>query len=187
MADGLNTIRGAGQAERPPALGEVPVVADVHADPADRGVEDRVAQVARPEVELLPEALHLRKVGLAVLAQVAPVGVDHRGGVVVDARVLFLVHRRDDHDAVLPRHVLQQLGGRPVRDRLGVGVVVGVLHLAEVRPVEELLEAHHLRAVRGRRLDVVHRRRDHRILVPGPALLDKPGPDDLSHRVLPSC
>jgi hypothetical protein len=29
---------------------------------------------------------------------------------------------------------------------------------------------------------VIHRRRDHRFLVPGPALLDKPGPDDLSHR-----
>ena len=30
-----------GQAERAPALREVPVVADVDADPADRGVEDR--------------------------------------------------------------------------------------------------------------------------------------------------
>src|SRR5208282_1424112 len=79
---------GAGQAERPPALGEVPVVADVHPDPADRGVEHRVAQIARPEVELLPEAFDLRKMGLAVLAQVAAVGVDHRRGVVVDARVL---------------------------------------------------------------------------------------------------
>src|SRR5690349_8652867 len=54
---------GPGQAERPPALGEVPVVADVHADPPRRGVEDRVAGVARPEVELLPEALDLRNVG----------------------------------------------------------------------------------------------------------------------------
>src|SRR5579859_6652476 len=33
---------GPGQAERPPALGEVPVVADVDADPARRGVEHRV-------------------------------------------------------------------------------------------------------------------------------------------------
>src|SRR5215472_5017552 len=93
----------AGQAERPPALGEVPVVADVHADPARRGVEHRVAHVARPEVELLPEPLDLRDVRLAVLAQVAAVGVDHRRGVVVDAGVLFLVHRRDDHDVVLTR------------------------------------------------------------------------------------
>jgi len=34
---------------------------------------------------------------------------------------------------------------------------------------------------------MTHRRRDHRILVPGPALLDKPGPDDLRHRLMPSC
>ena len=162
-------------------------LADVDADPAGRGVEHRIAHVPRPEVELLPEALDLRDVGLAVLAQVAPVGVDHRRGVVVDPRVLFLVHRRDDHDAVLPGHVLEQFGGRAVRDGLGVGVVVGVLHLAEIRPVEEFLQAHHLRARRGGRLDVVHRRRDHRILVTGPALLDKRGPDDLRHRVLPSC
>src|SRR5580693_9391645 len=172
----------AGQAERPPALGEVPVVADVHADSARRGVEGRVAHVARPEVELLPEPLDLGDVRLAVLAQVGAVGVDHRRGVVVDARMLFLVHRRDDHDVGLPRHVLQQPGGRPVRDGLGVGVVVGVLHLAEVRSVEQLLQAHHLHARRGRGPDMVHRRRDHRFLVPGPALLDKPGSDDLSHR-----
>src|ERR1700752_762758 len=66
VADGVNTIRAParpnaprapGQAGAPPALGEVPVVADVHADPADRGIEGRVAHVAGPEVELLPEAL----------------------------------------------------------------------------------------------------------------------------------
>src|SRR5712691_11465479 len=60
----------AGQAECPPALGEVPVVADVDADPPDGGVEDRIAEVAGPEVELLPEPLDLRQVVLAVLAQV---------------------------------------------------------------------------------------------------------------------
>src|SRR5690349_19534561 len=177
--------RGPGQAERSPALGEVPVVADVHADPARRGVEDRVAHVAGAEVELLPEALDLRDVGLAVLAQVLAVGVDHRRGVVVDARVLFLVHRRDDDDAVLPGHVLEELGRRAVGDRFGVGVVVRVLHLAEVRPVEEFLQADHLRASRGGGLDMVHRCRDHRFLVAGPALLDKPGPDDLRHRSCP--
>src|SRR6202050_1860737 len=171
---------GAGQAERPPALGEVPVVADVHADPADRGVEDRVAEVARPEVELLPEALDLRDVGLAVLAEVAAVRVDHRGGVVVDAGVLLLVHRRDDHDAVPAGHVLQQRGRRTPGDLLGVGVVVGVLHLAEVRSVEQFLQADHLRAGRGRGGDMAHRRLDHRFLVPGPALLDVRGPYDLS-------
>src|SRR5580693_8388102 len=86
---------GAGQPERPPALREVPVVADVHADPADRGVEDRVAQVPGAEVELLPEPLDLRQVGLAVLAQVGAVRVDHGRGVVVQAGLLLLVHGHD--------------------------------------------------------------------------------------------
>src|SRR5215472_17525547 len=40
-----------GQAERPPAFGEVPVITDVDADQPDRGVEHRVAEVAGPEVE----------------------------------------------------------------------------------------------------------------------------------------
>src|SRR3954468_23812652 len=57
------------QAELAPALREVPVVADVDADPADRGVEHRVAQVARAEVELLPELRQVRDVVLAVLAE----------------------------------------------------------------------------------------------------------------------
>jgi hypothetical protein len=50
----------------------VAVIADVHADLADGRLEDRVAEVARAEVELLPEALDVRDVGLAVLAQVLP-------------------------------------------------------------------------------------------------------------------
>ena len=46
---------GAVETERSPPLREVAVVADVHADLADRGVEHRVAAVAGTEVELLPE------------------------------------------------------------------------------------------------------------------------------------
>src|SRR6266487_1695842 len=107
----------AGQAKRPPPLREVAVVADVHADPADGRVEYGVAEVAGPEVELLPEPLHLRKVGLAVLAEVTAVGVDHGGRVVVETRLLLLVHGRDEHDAVLPGHVAEQVRRRAARDR----------------------------------------------------------------------
>ena len=106
-----------------------------------------------PEVELLPEALHVRDVRLAVLAQVLAVGVDHRRRVVVDARGLrvLLVHRDDEDHARLLGEVLHPLRGRAVRDQLGVAVVLGVLDLAEVRAVEQLLEEHHLRALLRRR------------------------------------
>ena len=82
-----NDLRS-GQAERAPALREVPLVADVDPVPAGGGVEHRVAEVAGPEVELLPETGDLRDVVLAVLAEVTAVGVDDGRGVVVDALLL---------------------------------------------------------------------------------------------------
>src|SRR5215207_3997583 len=62
VEDDLRTV----EPQRPPALREVPVVADVDPDAADRGVEGRIAEVAGPEVELLPEAADVRNVRLAV-------------------------------------------------------------------------------------------------------------------------
>jgi hypothetical protein len=158
----------------------VPVVADVDADLADRGVEDRVAQVAGTEVELLPEAVDLRDVVLAVFAEVFTVGVHHRGGVVEDALLLLLVHRQDHDQAQLGGEGLEALGGR-ARDRLRVLVVGGVLHLAEVGPVEELLETDHLRTLGGRVACVVLMRLDHRFLVARPRRLDEGGADDVGH------
>src|SRR6266540_4066800 len=178
---------------------EVVVAQRFHADPVDRAdvvlVGDRgrrllqlpqvLGQAAaggrRVEHDLRPEPLDLRDVLLAVLAEVRPVGVDHRGGVVVDTGLLFLVDRDDEDDAVLARHVLHQLRGRPARDRLGVRVVVRVLHLAEVRPVEQLLQAHHLRALRGGGADRGDRVLDHGFLVAGPLLLHQTGANDLRH------
>src|SRR3546814_1839339 len=82
--------------QRAPALREVAVVADVDAEPAVGGVEHRPAGVAGLEEELLVEAGDLRDVGLAVLAEVAAVGVDERAGVVVDAGDVLLVDRHQD-------------------------------------------------------------------------------------------
>src|SRR5690349_11006954 len=92
---------GAGEPERARTLGEVAVVADVRADRRVAGLEHRVAEVARLEEVLLPEPAGLRDVGLAVLAEVRAVGIDDRGGVVVDAGLLALVDRDDHHHLVL--------------------------------------------------------------------------------------
>src|SRR5215469_7370710 len=172
---------GAGQAERPPALGEVPLVADVDADPAHRGVEHRVAQVPGAEVVLLPEPLHLRDVVLAVLAEEGAVGVDDRGGVVEDAFLLRFIDRHDQYHLVLARDVTHQPDGRPVGHRLGPGVPLGLLHLAEVRAVEEFLQAGDARALGRGVPDRRHRVLHHRILVAGPLLLDQGGTYDIGH------
>src|SRR5487761_8452 len=163
VEDNLRAVK----AERPPPLGEVPVVADVDADPAHGSLEHRVAAVARPEVELLPEAGKVRKVVLAVLAEVRPVGVDHRGRVVEEARLLDLVHRQHHDQAELGGELREALGDR-AGDRLGVLVELRLLHLAEVRSVEELLEADHPGAIGGGQPGLLLVVSDHAFLVARP-------------------
>ena len=123
---------GAVQAERARALGEVAVVADVDADLRVPRLEDRVAEVARLEEVLLPEAGGVRDVVLAVLAEVRAVGVEDGGGVVVDARVLALVDGHDDRHLVLLRDLRDRLGRGPGH-ALGGVVPARVLRRAEVR------------------------------------------------------
>ena len=62
---------GAVQPEQPRAFGKVPVVADVDADRREARLEHRIAEVARLEEVLLPEARRVRDVVLAVLPEVA--------------------------------------------------------------------------------------------------------------------
>ena len=172
---GVEDDLGAVQTQCAPALGEVAVVADVDAHRTDRGLEDRVSPVAGLEVELLEEALHLRDVLLAVLAQVGAVGIDDRGGVVVHAGLGDLVHGEHQHHAGFLGDALETLGGGAIGDVLGVAVVLGVLHLTEVRAVEQLLEAHDLSTLLG---GLVHRGLvlvDHGVLGPGPIGLQQSG------------
>src|SRR5260221_10986547 len=135
--DDLGAVEGQGAG----ALGEVPVVADVDADLGVFGLEDGVAQVAGPEVELLPEAGDLWDVRLAILAEVTAIGVDDGGGVVVDAGLLQLIYRHDQHHLVLLGHLAHAANRRAIGHRLGELVELGILHLAEVGAGGELLQA----------------------------------------------
>ncbi|KAG1647452.1 CTP pyrophosphohydrolase [Nymphon striatum] len=169
---------GTGQPELAPAFGEVPVIADVHADLAHGGVKHRVAQIAGPEVELLPETVHLRNVGLSVFAEVAAVGIDDCGGVVEDTRLFLFVHRQHEHHAQLGSQGLETFCGRPIGNRLGVAVELRVLDLAEVRPIKQLLETHDLCALGGRLAHVLLMQVNHGVFVASPGRLN----DRCSHR-----
>src|SRR5262249_19734239 len=59
---------GAVQPQAAGAFREVAIIADIDADPGIPGLEHRVAEVAGPEVELLPEPFDLRDVRLAIFA-----------------------------------------------------------------------------------------------------------------------
>ena len=83
---------------------------------------------------------------LAVLAEVAAVGVDDRGGIVIDAGHLAFVDRHDHHHLVLLGELLHQLDRGP-RDRLGDVAPLRVLAGAEVGAVEDFLQAEELDAL----------------------------------------
>src|SRR5580765_3410662 len=146
----------------------MPVVADVDADLRIARLEHRIAEVARLEEVLLPEARRMRDVILAVLAEVRAVVVVDGGGVVVDARRLALVHGHDHRHLVLLRELRHELARRS-RHRLGDVVPVRVLRRTEVRPVEDLLEAEDLHALLPGFLDERHMSVDRRL----PDFLDR--------------
>ena len=106
----------------------------------------------------------MRDVNLAKLAEVLAVGVDHGGRVVVHAGQVLFVHRHDDHHLVLLGQVLHQLGRRPVGNPLGEVVPLDLLLGAEVRAVEQLLQADDLDALFGGLGDHGDVLVDHRLL-----------------------
>ena len=128
---------------------EVAVVADVDADLSIFRLEHWVAEVARPEIELLPEPFDLRDMGLAVFTQIRAVGVNHGGSVVVDSALLLLIERHNQRHVMLLGDLLHAPGRRPVGHWLGEVVELGVLHLAEVGAGRKLLEAGDLRPLRS--------------------------------------
>jgi hypothetical protein len=120
---------------------------------------------------------------LAILPEHGAVGIDYHRGVVIDARLLLLEDRQyRDH---------RQLGGEcgevphdgPVGG-FGVVVVLDVFGDAQIRRVEQLLKADHLRSpcfgLPGELLVFV----EHRLLVAGPGCLGDRRPDQ-SHAASP--
>ena len=77
--------------------------------------------------------------------------------------------------------VLHPLRRRAVGDQLGVAVVLGVLDLAEIRSVEQLLEEDELGALLSCLVGPLLVLLDHRFLVAGPARLDERAADGSGH------
>src|SRR5579864_1686404 len=57
------------QPQDPGSLGEMPVIADVNADPCKLGLKDAIAEIAGSEIKLLPKSwMHVGDVMFAVFA-----------------------------------------------------------------------------------------------------------------------
>ncbi len=112
-------------------------------------------------------------VSLAIFAEIGAVGVDHRRGVVVEAVLFLLEHRKHQHHAGLFGQLDHGLGRGPVGDRFGVVEMLVLLHLAEVGAVEDLLKADDLGTLIGGLMGVVDVLFDHGVFVSGPLGLDQ--------------
>src|SRR5262249_47368295 len=135
-------------------LGEVSVVADVDTDFPRCSIEYGIPEVPGTEVKFLPEPwTDVRDVMFAILPEIRAVGVDHRGGVVIDAGDFLFVNRHDEYHPVLPRHLSHRLNRRAVRDAFHHVVPAGLLFGAEVGTVEEFLQAEELDAAPRRFFD----------------------------------
>ena len=109
-------------------------------------VEVAEAGVARSEVEFLEIKRIVRDVHLAVDAEQRAIGIDDRGGVVIETFRALLEERRDNGNVALARDARENFGGR-AGDRLGEIKKPSVLLAAEILRAEQFLEADDLRAL----------------------------------------
>jgi hypothetical protein len=139
-------------------------------------------RIAGGEVILLVEQRVIGDVHLPVHAEQRPVGVDDRGRVPVDAGGLALEERDDDDDAELSRELLHRAHGRS-GDRLREVEPLALLRFAEVRGVEQLLEADDSRPARRGLADALGCTREIRLeIVAHPLLYETDGEWFVRHR-----
>src|ERR1043166_2812472 len=111
----------------------VPTNAD--ADFSVRGRPCLESEIARREIKLFVVRRIVRDMHLAILAEITPVRIDDRGGVVINAGRAFLKKRGDDDRASFARDFLQ-LRRRRSRNFLGEREVRVIFALAEILGAE---------------------------------------------------
>ena len=126
-------------------LREPLVPTDEDADLGNLGVEHAVSQIPRRKVEFLIIARIIGDVHLAVLAQVAAIGIQHHGRIVVQARSPLFEQPGYDDNTQFPRQLTKLAHRRAIfANRLGQAEQAIVHHLAEVTGLEQLLQAYDL-------------------------------------------
>jgi len=133
------------QAEDSRAFGEMAVVADVNADAGVARLEDGIAGITRSEIELFPKAwMAMRNVVLAIFAEVAAVGVDHRGRIEIKPGHFDLVNGNHEDHLMFFRELLHVRDSGAVGDGLGEFVPTSLLLGAKIGAVEKFLESEDL-------------------------------------------
>ena len=106
------------------------------------------SEIARREIELLVIKWIVGNVHLAIFAEQFPIGVDDRGGVVIQAGAPLLEERCDDYDLVLACNFAQS-NCRFSGNFFGEGEVPVLFRLTKILGAKELRQANDLRALFG--------------------------------------
>src|SRR6267154_1297062 len=141
---------GAVEAKTTRAFREVAVVTYVYADAGVARLENGVAGVSGREIKFFPEArMAMRNMVLAVFAEVAAIGVDDCGGVVVDAGHFDFVDRDNKNHLVFLSELLHGRDGGAAGDFFRQLVPTGLLLGAKIGAVEKFLKAEDLHFLLG--------------------------------------
>src|SRR5438270_12744775 len=101
---GIEDDLGPGESSQPRALGIPLVPADERAHASEVRVEGLEAEIAGSEIKLFVIERIVGDVHLAIQPEDLSVGIDHHGGVVIDAARALLKERGDDRDLRLLRY-----------------------------------------------------------------------------------
>src|SRR3954467_2701292 len=135
----------------------VPLVpADERAHASVIGIEGFEAEIARSEVELLVIQRIVGDVHLAIKPEDLAVGIDHHGGVVINAPCAFLKNGGNDRNLRLVRYFGENFCSRP-RDRLGQVEQRSVFSLTEILRLEQFRQADDLGTLTRRVADKLRR------------------------------
>ena len=105
----------------------------------------------------------MRDVHFSELAQVRPIGINHRGRVVINSRQILFVDRDYDDHAMLLRKFLHQLDGRAIGNLFGQLVPFRVLLGTKIGTVEQFLKTDKLCSLGGSLFDHANVLVDHRL------------------------
>src|SRR5262245_21324347 len=143
---------GPAQGGQTRCLGVPLVPADQNSDPTVAGLPGWKTKISRCEIKLLMVERIVRNMHLAVLTEIASVGIEEGGGIVVDARSPALEQRNNYDQFQLSSHLAHKFR-RGTGDFFGKSEVCMFLDLAEVRRLEKFLQANNLGALRRGFLD----------------------------------
>ena len=121
------------------------IPANQHANLAVARVPGFETKIAGREIKFFVEQRVVGNVHLPVNAEQRAVGVNDRGGVVINAGGAFLEQRGDDDDLVLLRELLERLGAW-AGNFFGQLKILVVFALAEILRAEQFLRANYVRA-----------------------------------------